>query len=325
MKKYSQFKRGFTLIELLVVIAIIAILIALLLPAVQQAREAARRSQCKNNMKQIGLALHNYHDVFTSFPIGAGSKTIWQWRLLPYVDQAPAYNATNWNGQFYSHVDPCYANNALFIDLVVPTYICPSSPFGNEALEAHLTHHDCGMAQDYVGITGATPDPGGRVKHCTERVMGWSAGYYCDNGMLIAYRVTRMRDCTDGTSNTMIVAEQSGQANGKETSANALGGWVGWVNGGFDPGDLPNVGGGAGGSSGSYTTGLTTVKDAPNAHWFSGSPHQYSSNTPINSFHVGGIHILLTDGSVRFISENIDLNTLHRLAVRDDGFTLGEF
>ena len=88
-------RRGFTLIELLVVIAIIAILIALLLPAVQQAREAARRSTCKNNLKQIGLALHNYHDVFGTFPIGSQVtyyRANWRSAILPYIDQAPAYN-----------------------------------------------------------------------------------------------------------------------------------------------------------------------------------------------------------------------------------------
>ena len=102
-------KKGFTLIELLVVIAIIAILIALLLPAVQQAREAARRTQCKNNLKQVGLALHNYHDVALSFPIGSNASNTnsngdghwgvsWWARILPYADQAPLYNTLQFEG-----------------------------------------------------------------------------------------------------------------------------------------------------------------------------------------------------------------------------------
>ncbi len=107
MKFQKQRQRGFTLIELLVVIAIIAILIALLLPAVQQAREAARRTQCKNNLKQIGLSLHNYHDVYNSFPNGTVSTSAGNWgiswwaRVLPYVDQAPLYNQRiiNWNSE----------------------------------------------------------------------------------------------------------------------------------------------------------------------------------------------------------------------------------
>ena len=92
--------RGFTLIELLVVIAIIAVLIALLLPAVQQAREAARRSQCKNNMKQLGLALHNYHDAANKFPIGTRfsmSAPNWRVGLLPYLDQAPLFHSVKCN------------------------------------------------------------------------------------------------------------------------------------------------------------------------------------------------------------------------------------
>ena len=106
MSQIPRRKRGFTLIELLVVIAIIAILIALLLPAVQQAREAARRSQCKNNMKQIGLALHNYHDVFTTFPIGGLKNSRgpnWRVGLLPYMDQAPAYNQVSFASSFWAH------------------------------------------------------------------------------------------------------------------------------------------------------------------------------------------------------------------------------
>jgi prepilin-type N-terminal cleavage/methylation domain-containing protein len=99
-------RRGFTLIELLVVIAIIAVLIALLLPAVQQAREAARRSQCKNNMKQLGLAMHNYHDTLTVFPMGVLTDDRPNWRvfLLPYLDQAPLYNTLQINaGGFFAH------------------------------------------------------------------------------------------------------------------------------------------------------------------------------------------------------------------------------
>src|SRR6187455_2473364 len=99
----SVTRRGFTLIEMLVVIAIIAILVALLLPAVQQAREAARRSQCKNNLKQIGLAMHNYHDTFNGFPNGGIASSVGGWglswyiRILPYIDQAPVFNGINFS------------------------------------------------------------------------------------------------------------------------------------------------------------------------------------------------------------------------------------
>ncbi len=334
-------RRGFTLIELLVVIAIIAILIALLLPAVQQAREAARRSQCKNNMKQIGLALHNYHDVFSTLPLGGrtgraapspaaqndhfGSN--WRAALLPYIDQAPAYNIINFEtGGFWAHIS---SFQTILRTLVVPVYNCPSSPHGMHN-EADLPAAANGsMVIDYVGISGATPDPALRATVCSGTL---GSGVWCDNGLLTLGRSLRMRDCTDGTSNTIVVAEQSGQVNGKEISANYLGGWFGMAsnttNGSLNnwpanvrPGDLASCNG--------YPGGTTTIAHPPNSYWTTTPPSNASTggkfNTIVNSFHVGGIHVLLTDGAVRFVSENIDMGTLRLLAVRDDGNIIGEF
>lgn len=145
--------RGFTLIELLVVIAIIAILVALLLPAVQQAREAARRTQCKNNLHQLGIAMHNYHDVFKQFPMTVfpttgtynwsdGSRGSYLVRLLPFIEQDNLYNAldftlagpawglTNFEGQ----VD---ANGKLYRHYAIPAYMCPSDP--QPKLDGHST------------------------------------------------------------------------------------------------------------------------------------------------------------------------------------------
>ena len=129
----SMKRRGFTLIELLVVIAIIAILIALLLPAVQQAREAARRTQCKNNLKQIGLAMHNYHDTFLKFPSGgSGNSQYWghsQWvSILPFADQAPLYNQWNFNqpseGDIGSNASLCTATRCAWLAPNSPRPIC---------------------------------------------------------------------------------------------------------------------------------------------------------------------------------------------------------
>lgn len=167
-------RQGFTLIELLVVIAIIAILIALLLPAVQQAREAARRTQCRNNLKQVGLALHNYHDNFNGFPIGVNSGngvygptgasvgsgrwgiSFWV-GLLPYVDQAPMYNQFNFNGASPGYTAEMDANTQNLVRGKIQTHLkCPSSPLvdlkdtGGGVLNQ--------MAQ-YVGISGAVDDP----------------------------------------------------------------------------------------------------------------------------------------------------------------------
>ena len=151
MKVHQKGRKAFTLIELLVVIAIIAILIALLLPAVQQARAAAQRTQCRNNLKQIGLAIHNYHDVFGGFPLpytgissfndlGADPDDAWRWNyhswtefILPYMDQANIYNQINFNEANFSGSTNPYpgfsnSNNAAVVSTVVQAFICPSSP-----------------------------------------------------------------------------------------------------------------------------------------------------------------------------------------------------
>ena len=342
--------RGFTLIELLVVIAIIAILIALLLPAVQQAREAARRSQCSNNLKQIGLALHNYHDAYRAFPIGVrsgASAPNFRVGLLPYLDQAPAYNQLSFSAGFAGYYG--YGANSVLAGFVVPVYVCPSSPYGETNPQQMVYATTGGVYNattnpvpgafliDYVGISGGTPDPAGRTTICTaaNAVQG---GTLCETGMLIAFKSVRIRDCIDGTSNTLIVGEQSGRVNGREQTANPLGGWAGF------PPNTSTIAGTTGTSawppgvvysdvtsSSGYTTGLTTVRYPPNSSWNSGagsgadSSSGFDVNTILNSFHTGGIHGLLTDGSVRFLSENLDMETLRRLSVRDDGYVLCYF
>lgn len=329
-------RRGFTLIELLVVIAIIAILIALLLPAVQQAREAARRSTCKNNMKQIGLALHNYHDASTTFPLANSwnGKPNWRIALLPYLDQAPLYNQLGTSGgSFWAHAG--FAGNTVLYSVTLPVYICPSSRFGaRNPTDLTLSDDSSGtqvsMVVDYVGISGATPDPAGRTTTCSPDGVMCSGGNMCNSGMLVPFQSLKVRDCTDGTSNTIIVAEQSGEVNGAERSANSLGPW----------GGMANVSGptvwGAGTPLSSlptgncwYPGGITSVRYSPNAFRLSGAPgfanSAFSGNTVLNSFHTGGIHALLADGSVRFISDNMSFTTLSQLCVRDDGQVVGEF
>ncbi|MCA9046851.1 MAG: DUF1559 domain-containing protein, partial [Planctomycetaceae bacterium] len=204
MSQRSSRHRGFTLIELLVVIAIIAVLIALLLPAVQQAREAARRSQCKNNLKQIGLALHNYHDTFTVFPPGYITRNInntamatmesgpgfaWGTMILPYIDQAPLYNHFDFNEDATDH------HNAEHGSEFLPVFACPSDPQPNKftVTDGGGTTYELGSA-NYVGIFGY-----GSVT--------MNAGQPQGDGLF--YRNSRkgMRDVTDGTSNTIMVGE----------------------------------------------------------------------------------------------------------------------
>ncbi len=331
MLKVFKKQRGFTLIELLVVIAIIAILIALLLPAVQQAREAARRSTCKNNLKQIGLAMHNYHDTFRAFPIGSQVsfyRANWRSSILPYVDQAPAYNkltqtpiinhgyaAGNGNITSGSGYD---TENAVLNNLYVPVYKCPSSvaeafytgssPLANNGTSSPnaALGKETGMTMDYVGISGSYA---GVAPYSTDCGSVSFNGYWCNNGLLTIGKSALIRDCTDGTSNTLIVAEDSGLVDNKDYRSNYYGGWSGHL-----------------GLSGAWGTGVNTIRYSPNPTTApTGGDQTYTPNNPLTSAHVGGVHGLLGDGAVRFLSENIDIETLRRLGMRNDGLVLGEF
>ena len=186
-----------------------------------------------------------------------------------------------------------------------------------------------GMVIDYVGISGATPDPAGRDDYsvCSRDIISGGTTQ-CNNGMMVPFASKKVGDCSDGTSHTIVVAEQSGQVNEVKASANALGGWCGYANVHnstewnastrlrFLPG-LVTI---------AYPIGITTVRYPVNAFWNSSPPfgaaHSFSANTVLNSFHPGGIHVLLTDGSVQFLSEYIEMETLRRLSVRDDGLVV---
>ncbi len=332
----SPHRAGFTLIELLVVIAIIAILIALLLPAVQQAREAARRTQCKNNLKQLGLAVHNYHDQYEMFPIGSsgmGSRGAnWLARILPFIDQGPAYNTLSFNSSFWGHS----SLQPVLSTLKVPGYVCPSSPFGYGSPNATIMQYAGGsMIMDYVGIAGAYPDPAASPRTATVCTAGpVQGGYFCENGSMVGFRGKRLRDFTDGSSNSMMIGEQSGQVNGTEHSSNALGGWYGMVGNTVTRNDGGTVWDGsmplsALASSSGYTGGITTVRHPINSYWLSGAPSSanspYEVNYILNSFHQGGIQALFADGSVRFLSENMDMTTLLRISSISDGAVTGEY
>ena len=322
------------------VIAIIAILIALLLPAVQQAREAARRTQCKNNLKQMGLALHNYHDVFNTLPHGAVSGGFtgtgmvnpegaarwangnnWRVSILPYIEQANVYNRLNFNGPSFQGLTTwgTLPGNEVLLGLKVPSYLCPSStvdPFINTAPpRPQYDNPNLLLAPHYVGIAGATPDPAGRVGLCNQC---WY-GIVCDTGAMRPSHMTGLRDMTDGTSNTMVVAEQSGVVGTVAISANYGGGWNGFSQT-FPASSRTSL-------NHYFGAGITTVRYAPNSRTAvandSGQP--YMSNTILNSYHTGGIQVLLGDGSVRFISDNVSMLTLLAISSMDDGQVTGEF
>lgn len=320
-------RRAFTLIELLVVIAIIAVLIALLLPAVQQAREAARRSQCKNNLKQLGLALFNYEESMRCFPLGSYQPFFkvpnWRGQILPYLDQAPVYNKFDFvNGSFSGN--GLTSTNTVLANLSMPVYVCPSSSLNPTVSDGTATYNNSQrtLMHMYVGISGSYPDPAGRTVGSTSNY----GGYYTNNGSLLHHQITRQRDLTDGGSNVFLLGEQSGRVGLIDLRSAYYGGWTGSkfdVDGSTDT--IPVSGSYPAGRD-SWGTGLTSIQYAINSKTTAGgSDNTWDPNTILNSFHVGGIHVLMGDGAVRFISNSTDFLTVRKLAARDDGQVVGEF
>jgi len=338
-------KRGFTLIELLVVIAIIAILIALLLPAVQQAREAARRTQCKNNLKQLGLALHNYHDVYNTLPIGAVGSDQWGWgmswymRILPYLEQAPVYNQLTFSGTHYgwtwNGTAEGGANGRVLAQSSIPGVICPSSPL---RAKRDSGDHVIPNAQ-YYGISGPAngngyTNPTNKQITCCGCCGGQQAtGVFSSSGTFAIAETFGFKDMVDGTSNTMAVGEASNfvfdaaPASGG-TRTRQVNGTHGIMMGSPHPVTIDAWGGGG---SMDRPFNLTTVRFPPNSPVIDNDPNwpgvgdNFGSNNPLNSAHTGGVQVLLNDGSARFISDNIDMLTLKRLCARNDGQVIGEF
>ena len=317
-KKSSCPKRGFTLIELLVVIAIIAILIALLLPAVQQAREAARRSTCKNGLKQIGLALHNYHETHRSYPPGyiargvtstndssteTGSGFAWGVMLLPFLDQSPLYNQLDLN------LDCTVAPNIGLANEAVTIFRCPSDTHaGVFSVTAGSTTYELSSA-NYVGIYGygsLTSAPGNPT----------------EQGILYRNSNVKVRDITDGTSNTIVVGERSHQHQfvGSTSSISADSTWYAAIPGATRP---------AGMMMASMTEGQASLVLGHVGQGGMMTMHHPPNTTNhianFSSKHEGGAHFLLGDGAVRFLSENMNYDTFRFLGTIRDGNVIGEF
>jgi prepilin-type N-terminal cleavage/methylation domain-containing protein len=313
-KGLTAARKGFTLIELLVVIAIIAVLIALLLPAVQQAREAARRSSCRSSLKQVGLALHNYEGTSRCFPIGMQSgvsRPNWRVPILPFLDQVPLYKQLDLGQSFLGTA--LAARNLVLSQMKFPIYTCPSSILNHNPTDANNTAGT--MTPDYVGIMGAWPDPAGRTTVGSASNYG---GIYASNGMLVGNEVKLLRDCVDGTSNTIIVAEQSALIAGADIRSRYYGGFTGISFSGRISDTNPN-------GADSWSTGSTCVQYSINSRTTAaGSDNTYDANTVLNSYHTGGIHGLFTDGSAKFLNDKIDFTNLRRICVWDDRQPVGE-
>jgi prepilin-type N-terminal cleavage/methylation domain-containing protein len=312
-------RAGFTLIELLVVIAIIAVLVALLLPAVQQAREAARRSSCKNNLKQLGLAMHNYHDTHQMFPFGWMSEATGQYHrrqtwfqmILPFIDQAPFYNQYAADQTAYVHQIP-----KSLAGTVVASMMCPSDP-STPAFGGGGT--DNGFQASYGVCAGSRVNADGLPESVVTSATG---------GLFSTNSDSKFRDMKDGSTNCLMASETVIRGT-TGASWGALGGyWGGAPHGsyGFSAAlppntDIPDY---------VYSCKSKTFPNSPCASGNDGdsviglSPGSRRWNSA-RSQHTGGVQVLMGDGAVRFVSDNIDLTTWRALATVSGGEVIGEF
>ena len=279
--------QGFTLVELLVVIAVISTLLTLLLPAVQNVREAARRMQCKNNLKQIGLAIHNYADLHDTLPPGwigvdgdgaanaqAGQSGVgWAAMILPFMEQSNAWS------QFDSNRSITHADNLGFLQLQMPSYMCPSDPQPDRFKIQHKVTGSF-LAEfpiaNYVGCFGPT-ELDGCNNACGQSPVQWD-GMCRGEGPFYHNSHVRITDITDGLSNTFLVGERR-----TRPDLNWFTTWVGVAAEGEE----------------SFQRVLGSADHVPN------DPHHHFDD--FSSHHSGGAQFVMCDGSVRFVSENSDM------------------
>jgi len=346
-------RRAFTLIELLVVIAIIAVLIGLLLPAVQKVRDAAARSNCQNNLKQLALACHSFHDANKRLPPGAANDmppfgnsgsvqwgSSWKVYILPYIEQSAIYNGWQFNSQSgYQNA----TNAALITGIKISPLRCPSSPVpdfqsgngGNNAVKFNTS---------YSGIAGSVIVPtasGVHAVNCCNGANGTSFG--ASNGLLIAGGMIKIESISDGTSNTWLIGEQSdhlrdaagapltaGYTTGVGNSATLYGWTMGAAHNSLTTWAATGQDGrhfnctamryqiNQRGIIPTGTAGNTATAQTAGVH------NDAGTNFPLNSGHTGGVNVALADGSVRFFSNSTSLTTLHAFCTREGGDIITE-
>lgn len=334
----SRSRRGFTLVELLVVIAIIGILVGLLLPAVQAAREAARRMQCTNNLKQIGLALHNHHGVYGRFPAATTRVQIDTWMhgptwwvyIMPYIELDSAYNKLTFPRQTFWFGGPgVNPNTDIWRNIPFTFMQCPSSPLPRFSTGAG---GDTGYQRpSYTCILGADNHPSAMLANPPQ-----FRGPVSDGGVITLDRGQRIGAITDGTSNTIVVGEQSGQMfhnnglplplagdpNGDGRVDNNRGFHMGTSHVGFPSGNNSmDVGKNCTGPNCArcYNTTTISTRGIVSRGLVFNDYGELRCNKPLNSAHTGGINVVFADGHVQFVEQSLPLLTLKNLVNRDDG------
>ena len=327
-------RTGFTLVELLVVIAIIGILIALLLPAVQAAREAARRMQCQNNLKQIGLGAMNYEAAFGRYPAGCQSHDgnggwVWGWGwavlIMPYAEQGSLYDQLDHTGETCSnrHTGLIYNgfnehNGRTLHGRLIPWLSCPSSPLPKFNLKAQPVPGPEGVcAPMYFATTGAA-DHTSAINRDNQSNEHRPTGIQSKGGIMTPYRGSTVAEVSDGTANTILVVEESDYCRTLDGTK---------VDCRSDEGHSFAMGCTSEGHEDTRWFNTTTVRHPINHKEWStigiGSTY-YAANHPIQSAHPGGAQVVLGDGSVQFLYEEMDMRILYNMANRDDGNPLGE-
>jgi prepilin-type N-terminal cleavage/methylation domain-containing protein len=304
----NRTRTGFTLVELLVVIAIIGVLVALLLPAVQAAREAARRSQCSNNLRQIGIGLHNYHDTLGSFPFGWSNRgQAWSAMILPQIEQKPLYDTLEWAES--NNWDANNTPNERAAGTLIPTYRCPSA-----AIPQHVNNQ--GIPQrvpaTYRGVASSTADS----DDPSTSAVGRHLEQLDLEGLFFACSRIRMADITDGTSNTFMIGESRWDTFSQ--NGNQMDFW--YI--GSPQADPCNCNTGAGGTEFSEFCGSTGVPYNARAI---ASTTGYVKELSFSSFHPSGALFCFGDASVRFVPFTIDAAVYQGLGSRDKGEPANNF